>query len=160
MPASLSARGRQRARVMVRKLMRQARRVDCAETPKPWMAAIAESARATAAEATTKAELRSAMAGAADVLACFTAVQEQSKLLERYHGGDVDSKDYRARAAARVGLAVPEGVPLGARDLGSKYDISGATIKAEGVEGMKQELYAGRRAKSPRPAADLDEMRP
>jgi len=161
MSGKLSNRGKARAKALVRRLLRHSSRIDTTGGTAPWTASIVGMARSVEAGGASKAEVRASMTAAADVAAVFDAVREQHRLLERYHGGDVDSTDYRAKAAARVGLSVPAGVPLQARDLGAKYSIDGILKRAEGIEGMKQELYGTRsRSGAKRGASDPDDMRP
>lgn len=160
MAATLSTKGRARVLSIVRQLYRHASRVEAEEGRQQWTNAIAAIARSNAEHATTRRDLREAAAAASDVLACFDAVRDQNRLLNLYHGGDVDARDYRTRAAARVGLQVPDAAPLQPRDLASKYDTTGRAPKAEGVESMKQELYGSRKPRQRKTTDDMDEMRP
>jgi hypothetical protein len=160
MAVSLSGKGKARVLSVVRKMFRQTGRMDATEGRQQWTSKIAEIARSHAEHATSRRDLREATAAASDILACFEAVQDQNKLLSLYHGGDVDARDYRTKAAARVGLQVPSVVPLQPRDLASKYDTTGRAPKPEGVESMKQELFGKRRASKSKGTADLDEIRP
>lgn len=63
------------------------------------------------------------------------------RLLEAYAGVEVDSSEYRKAAARRVGLTIPERVPLSVSDVASKYDLSARLGVAGGVKGLKAQLY-------------------
>lgn len=54
---------------------------------------------------------------------------------------DIDSKAYREAAAARVGLTIPDKVPLQAQDYAAKYELATKMTKLKGVAGLKAQLY-------------------
>jgi hypothetical protein len=138
----LSAKAASRALAVMRRLCRHAYRIQADEGASQWTRFLLDAARTKG----TRAELRQAAAAAADIAACFDAVHEQSRLLETYQGANVDDRKYREKAAARVGLKLPDSVPLAARDVSSKYDLSSRLVRAGGIEGLKQQLYGRRNA--------------
>lgn len=163
--ASASAtrvRSKERVLLLARRLMRHAMRVDTSSGPGLWLSFIKDEFRAASSAPTKRERVRDQRAAAADIAACFDAVEEQRKLLSTYSGGDADNTEYRRRAAKRVGLTVPDSVPLAARDLGAKYDVAGRTSVAQGVANLKQQLYGTPSADTPAGATttkDRDERR-
>jgi hypothetical protein len=64
------------------------------------------------------------------------------RLVGRYGQVDIDAEDYRNAAAQRVGLAMPDRVPLqDPKDYAGKYDIAARLSQLKGVAGMKAQLY-------------------
>ena len=63
------------------------------------------------------------------------------RLLERYAGVDIDSKEYRKAAAQRVGLSMPDKVPLRAVDASTKYDVGRRLMAKGGIRSLKAQLY-------------------
>jgi hypothetical protein len=54
---------------------------------------------------------------------------------------DIDSPEYRAAAARRVGLAIPDRLPLKESDPVSRYDVAAKLSQLKGVAGMRAQLY-------------------
>jgi len=74
---------------------------------------------------------------------CYCSCSSQS-LLARYGQIDIDDETYRKSAARKVGLELPKGPELQARDLGAKYDLSKVkadSSKQHGVQSLKAQLY-------------------
>lgn len=62
-------------------------------------------------------------------------------LVVQYGQVDIDATQYREAAAKRVGLTIPERVPLEAQDYASKYDLASKLSQLKGVAGLKAQLY-------------------
>lgn len=77
-----------------------------------------------------RAAVRRLRQAAAEALDGFEAVVAQQELFFRYGGVDQDSTEYRTAAAHRVGLAIPEQVPIREFDK-SKYNIAAAVNFAD-----------------------------
>ncbi len=81
-------------------------------------------------------------------------------LLESFGRKDIDSKDYRKAAAQRVGVKLPENLPLQFADPSEKYrkDLAARISRLHGVTAMKAELY-GVEALDQRKAEELSKKR-
>lgn len=62
-------------------------------------------------------------------------------LVVQYGQVDIDANQYREAAAKRVGLTIPDRVPLEAQDYASKYDLASKLSQLKGVAGLKAQLY-------------------
>ena len=62
-------------------------------------------------------------------------------LVVQYGQVDIDASQYREAAAKRVGLTIPDRVPLEAQDYASKYDLASKLSQLKGVAGLKAQLY-------------------
>lgn len=63
------------------------------------------------------------------------------KLLSQHGQIDIDSQEYREAAAQRVGVKIPDRLPLREVDHVSKYDLANKVNKMKGIAGMKAQLY-------------------
>ena len=70
----------------------------------------------------------------------LSALRSQS-LVVQYGQVDIDATQYREAAAKRVGLTIPDRVPLEAQDYASKYDLASKLSQLKGVAGLKAQLY-------------------
>lgn len=62
-------------------------------------------------------------------------------LLSKHGQVDIDSPEYREAAAQRVGVKIPDRLPLRQVDHVSKYDLANKVNKMKGIAGMKAQLY-------------------
>eukprot|EP01138_Halocafeteria_seosinensis_P006387 gb/GECG01006529.1/.p1 GENE.gb/GECG01006529.1/~~gb/GECG01006529.1/.p1 ORF type:complete len:231 (+),score=19.43 gb/GECG01006529.1/:1-693(+) len=76
-----------------------------------------------------------------DILTLYEAIVEQKKLLSQHGQIDIDSQEYREAAAQRVGVKIPDRLPLREVDHVSKYDLANKVNKMKGIAGMKAQLY-------------------
>ena len=106
----------------------------------PWVRHILARYRASA-DLKDKGQARIERQRARELLGLFSFLTEQRGLIARYGQIDIDSKNYREAAAARVGLALPEQEPIPEKDLVQQYDLAAKLHKLKGIAGMKAQLY-------------------